>query len=106
MVNAEFQAFLLAKILDFLDENEKEITRMARNLPVTTARRTNQRLHRLSTAFEALIGYLYLTNKDRLKTIYGYIDPFVRGNSNFAPQALEDIYWQAFFRSALYLFCL
>ena len=80
LVNAEFQAYLLENIQlaqDFLTEEEKEIIRMTRNLPVTTARRTNQKLHRQSTAFEALIGYLYLNNPARLKELYSYIDPLI-----------------------------
>jgi len=46
-------------------------------MPVTTARRVNQKLHRLSTAFEALIGYLYLNNRERLNAVYLLIEPFV-----------------------------
>ncbi|MDD3149976.1 MAG: ribonuclease III domain-containing protein [Candidatus Gastranaerophilales bacterium] len=75
IVNAEFQAFLLNEIENFLTEEEKEIIRRARNLSVTTARRTNQKLHRLSTAFEALIGYLYLSDKKRLEQIFEKITP-------------------------------
>ncbi|MFH0703095.1 MAG: ribonuclease III domain-containing protein [bacterium] len=77
IVNSEFQADLIEKIQDFLNQEEKEIIRRARNLSVTTARRTNQKLHRLSTAFEALIGYLYLNNPDRLKDLYDYINPLI-----------------------------
>ncbi|HSA05851.1 MAG TPA: ribonuclease III domain-containing protein [Candidatus Gastranaerophilales bacterium] len=77
IVNAEFQTELLEFIQDFLVEEEKELARRARNLSVTTARRTNHTLHRLSTAFEALIGYLYLNNQDRLKDLYNYIEPLI-----------------------------
>lgn len=74
LVNAEFQAELLNTLEVHLTDDEKEIVRRARNLSVTTARRVNQKLHRISTAFEALIGYLYLTNKERLKEIYLILD--------------------------------
>lgn len=77
VVKAEFHAELLEKIQDFLNEEEKEIVRRARNLSVTTARRTNQSLHRLSTAFEALIGYLYLHDKNRLKALFDFIEPLI-----------------------------
>lgn len=77
LVNASYQADLLAKIEDFLTEEEKDIVRRARNLSVTTARRTNQKIHRLSTAFEALIGYLYLNNRDRLKELFDYLTPLI-----------------------------
>jgi len=77
IVNAQFHAELLEFVKDFLNDEEKEIVRRARNLSVTTARRTNHTVHRLSTAFEALIGYLYLTDKDRLKDLYSYIEPMI-----------------------------
>ena len=77
LVKAEFHAELFEKIQDFLNENEKTITRRARNLSVTTARRTNQAIHRLSTALEALVGYLYIHDKERLNALYSYIEPFI-----------------------------
>ena len=77
IVNAEFQAYLLENVQDFLNDDEKEITRRARNMAVTTARRTNQTLHRLSTAFEVLIGYLYMNDKTRLENLYLIIKPLV-----------------------------
>jgi len=77
VVKAEFHADMLEKIQDFLNEEEKEIVRRARNLSVTTARRTNQSLHRLSTAFEALVGYLYLHDKNRLKALFDFIEPII-----------------------------
>ena len=80
LVNAEFHAELLEKIQEFLNEEEKEIVRRARNLSVTTKRRTNQTLHRLSTAFEALVGYLYLHDKDRLKALFEFIEPLIDKN--------------------------
>jgi len=77
LVNAEFQTILLDKIQDILTDQEKDIARRARNLSVTTARRVNQKLHRQSTAFEAIIGYLYLNNKSRLSEIFDYMNPFI-----------------------------
>jgi len=77
LVNAEFHAGLLEKIQDFVSEDEKEILRRARNLSVTTSRRTNQTLHRLSTAFEALVGYLHLNDKPRLQELFEFIEPFI-----------------------------
>jgi len=75
VVNAAFHAELLEHIRDFLAGEEEEIIRRARNLPVTTAKRTNQATHRLSTAFEALVGYLYLNDRERLQELYRYIEP-------------------------------
>jgi ribonuclease-3 family protein len=77
VVKAEFHARIFDKIQDFLNDDEKEIIRRARNLSVTTSRRTNQTLHRISTAFEALVGYLHLSNKNRLKSFFAFIEPFI-----------------------------
>lgn len=77
IVNAEFHAELLEILDDFFSEEEKEIVRRARNLPVTTAKRSNQTFHRLSTAFEAVVGYLHINNRERLNLLYAHISPFV-----------------------------
>lgn len=63
-VKAGAQADLLKKIYENLSEEEKDIVRRARNtnnhhLP----KNSNVTEYMYSTAFEALIGYLYLTKK-------------------------------------------
>lgn len=77
VVNAEFQADLLNKLETFVNDEEAEIIRRARNLTVTTSRRTNHKIHRLSTAFEALIGYLHLFQKERLNQVYNFLDDYI-----------------------------
>ena len=70
-VKAKSQAETLKKIYENLTEEEKDIVRRGRNaeshhLP----KNSNVQEYRHATAFESLIGYLYLTNKiDRLKEI-------------------------------------
>ena len=70
-VKAKAQANILKEIMDKLTDDEKEIVRRARNaenhhLP----KNANVQDYMYSTAFEALIGYLYLTKQnDRLKEI-------------------------------------
>lgn len=70
-VKAKAQADILKEIMDKLTDDEKEIVRRARNaenhhLP----KNANVQDYMYSTAFEALIGYLYLTKQnDRLKEI-------------------------------------
>lgn len=70
-VKAKSQAKLLEKIQDQLTEEEKDIVRRGRNaeshhLP----KNANVQEYRYATAYEALIGYLYLTKKEeRLKDI-------------------------------------
>lgn len=75
-VKASKQAEILQKISDRLTEEEKDIVRRGRNaenhhLP----KNASVQDYMYSTAFEALIGYLYLTKKDeRLKEILSYIE--------------------------------
>jgi len=68
-VNAKAQSDLLIKIQDDLTEDELEIMRRSRNLSVPIARKSNQSEYRMATAFEALIGWWYLNNKERLNEI-------------------------------------
>lgn len=69
-VNAKFQHDLLGKIHDSLTADELEILRRARNIPVPTARKSNQAEYRMATALEALIGWWHLNDKVRLEEIF------------------------------------
>lgn len=69
-VNATFQKDMLELILPKLTEEEHEIARRARNLPIPIGRRSIQHDYRLATAFEVLIGYWYLNQKERLDFFY------------------------------------
>ena len=70
-VKAKSQAEMLKNIMDMLTDEEKDIVRRARNaenhhLP----KNADPEDYMYSTAFEGLIGYLYLCKKDeRLKEI-------------------------------------
>ncbi|MBR3003354.1 MAG: Mini-ribonuclease 3 [Clostridia bacterium] len=70
-VKAAAQAELLNKIYDSLTEEEQDIVRRARNtqnhhLP----KNSNVQEYMYATAFEGLIGYLYLTKQnERLKEL-------------------------------------
>lgn len=68
-VKAKAQHDLLMQIQEKLSEDELEIMRRGRNLPVPIARKSNQAEYRMATAFEALIGWWYLNDKDRLEEI-------------------------------------
>jgi ribonuclease-3 family protein len=69
-VNATFQRDMLTLISDDLTEDEQELARRARNLPIPVGRRAIQAIYRQSTAFEVLIGYWYTHDKERLKDFY------------------------------------
>ena len=75
-VKASKQAEILKKIMDKLSEEEQDIVRRGRNtenhhLP----KNASVEDYMYSTAFEALIGYLYLSKQDeRLKEILQLIE--------------------------------
>ena len=75
-VKAKSQAEFLNKIQELLTEEEKEIVRRTRNtqnhhLP----KNSNVQEYMYATAFEGLIGYLYLTKKyTRIKEIFENIE--------------------------------
>ena len=52
-----------------LDE-EKELARRGRNLSIPVGRKAIQNIYRPATAFEVLIGYWYLNDKERLQFFY------------------------------------
>ena len=70
-VKAKAQAETLEKIFDNLTTKEREIVRRGRNTQNHhVAKNANIADYSYSTAFEALIGYLYLTHQDeRLEEI-------------------------------------
>jgi ribonuclease-3 family protein len=72
-VNAIFQKDLLLLLTPNLSDDEKELARRARNLPIPIGRRSIQSDYRQATAFEVLIGYWYLHESQRLDNIYSQI---------------------------------
>lgn len=69
--SASGQADLLEEISARLTEVEADIVRRARNMK-PSQRRTDQAAYRLATAFEALLGYLYLTDRSRLLEVLAW----------------------------------
>jgi ribonuclease-3 family protein len=63
---AAFQATLLQVLLPDLSEAEQEILRRGRNVGVANHRRNKQAISRLSTSFEALVGFWYLHDPQQL----------------------------------------
>ena len=93
-VKAGAQCKALEQIMDILTDDEKDIVRRGRNaqnhhLP----KNSNVQEYRYSTAFEALIGYLYLTKKyerinEIIKVIWGRVPnyPYQKGQFGTRPQ--------------------
>ena len=69
-VNATFQKDMLEFISNSLTAEEHELVRRARNLPIPVGRKSIQYVYRLASAFEVLIGFWYLHDKDRLNLFY------------------------------------
>lgn len=76
LVNARSQAGILRSIEHLLNEKETEIVRRGRNAHSKHPAPRNQDPadYALSTGFEALFGYLYLTGKDeRIRQLVEYL---------------------------------
>lgn len=69
-VNATFQKQMLELIVPELTDEENEKVRRARNLPIPVGRKNIQATYRQATAFEVLIGFWYLHDKERLEHFY------------------------------------
>ncbi len=72
-VRAETQAEYLQLLLPHLTEPELEIAKRARNNTTGCPRRLRPQIYQQATSFEALIGYLYLTNVSRLQDLFGLL---------------------------------
>jgi ribonuclease-3 family protein len=59
-VNAQSQAQVIRQISSQLSDEEKDIVRRGRNAHSTPPRHADHSDYRMSTGFEALLGYLYL----------------------------------------------
>lgn len=73
-VNASFQAECLHKIEPILTEEELEIVRRGRNLPIPVGRRNIQTEYRQATAFETIIGWWHIHNPQRLEEVYSRLE--------------------------------
>lgn len=68
-VKASYQAELLHLLDKYLTDEEKELARRGRNLPIPVGRRQIQTEYRQATAFETLIGWWHRHNPERLQEI-------------------------------------
>lgn len=66
LCNAQSQADTLERIYENLTGEEKEVIRHARNSkPKHTAKNFDEKTYKKATAFEALIGFLYVSNQSK-----------------------------------------
>ncbi|NLN87472.1 MAG: Mini-ribonuclease 3 [Syntrophomonadaceae bacterium] len=70
-VKAEHQARVIKTLFSQLSQDEKDIVRRGRNTKSAPPKNASVQEYRLSTGFEALLGYLYLKGHElRLKEIF------------------------------------
>lgn len=68
-VRAEKQAQMLHLLNPHLNSNELEIVRRGRNAATGRPKRVEPQIYRQATSLETLIGYLYLTDTERLSEL-------------------------------------
>lgn len=73
-VRAETQASHLRSLMPYLSESEHEFLKRGRNAASNRPKRLDPEIYQLATSLEALIGYLYLTDPDRLFKLLGFLD--------------------------------
>lgn len=76
-VSAKSQSRILSELINnnLLNEDEIDIVRRGRNNKKDNhPKNTDVITYKLSTGFEALLGDLYINNKERLKEILSYIE--------------------------------
>ncbi len=77
LVNAHAQAEFLEKLTPFLTETELNVARRAKNSPITTrSKHYSLSEYKRATAFEALLGWVYLLGdkarlNELLKIVFG-----------------------------------
>ncbi|MBD1917147.1 ribonuclease III [Phormidium sp. FACHB-322] len=83
-VRAEQQAWQVQQLLPLLTAAEQDLLRRGRNASSRGPRRVDSQIYQQSTAFEALIGYLYLTDQSRLAELLSALDLSVTLSSSQA----------------------
>lgn len=73
-VRAESQAVHLSALLPHLTDEEKEILRRGRNASTMKPRRLSRHIYQQATSLETLIGYLHVTNSERLSELLDKLD--------------------------------
>ncbi|GAB4384023.1 MAG: hypothetical protein Kow00121_46910 [Elainellaceae cyanobacterium] len=79
-VRAESQADYLQTLQPYLTEAEQDILRRGRNATTKKPRRVDPKTYQQATSLETLLGYLYLTNQQRLEQVLALL-----AQMNFIP---------------------
>lgn len=76
---AEHQSYLLGQLKESfpLSEKENQVLMRGRNAVTRSKNRRNPAAYQDSTAFEALIGYIYITDKNRCQELLAWLESAV-----------------------------
>lgn len=72
-VRAENQAQQLETLIPHLTELEQKIVKRGRNAATKRPRRLSAKIYQQATSLETLIGYLFLSDRARLKSLLFYL---------------------------------
>jgi ribonuclease-3 family protein len=72
-VRAENQAQQLETLIPHLTELEQKIVKRGRNAANKRPRRLSAKIYQQATSLETLIGYLFLSDRARLKSLLSYL---------------------------------
>lgn len=73
-VRAETQALHLRSLTPYLNQTELEILRRGRNASTRRPKRVDPQIYQQATSLETLLGYLYLTDPQRLMQLLQKLD--------------------------------
>lgn len=88
-VRAEGQALQLRLLQPHLTIAEQDILRRGRNAASSKSKRVDPKIYQQATSLETLIGYLYLTNPQRLFQLLAHLD-FMPGSVDRTDEDLEE----------------
>jgi len=79
LVRAEHQSYLLRQLKESfpLSEKEKKVMMRGRNAVTKSKNRRNPAAYQDSTSLEALIGYIYITDKNRCQELLAWLESVV-----------------------------
>ena len=78
-VKAEQQANYLKELMPHLSDAEADLVRRGRNATSKSPRRLSAKIYRQATAFETLVGYLYITDQTRLQELLTMLNVTAEG---------------------------
>lgn len=89
-MRAEAQALLVEPLRSYLHPPEQEILKRGHNANSKVPQRLDPEIYRKATALEALLGYLYLSDPERLEQVLAILDGLSNRSSEIPPPTDEN----------------